>query len=155
MILIQIQHPLPLISILVKRKISLSLCFCVPVSTELCLKLYACVLMCVWALMHTCLASAGVGVLAVLHRSSERCLASAGWQVDMQCRRHVMPFPSGEMPIPRYTHIYPPSIYVYLAWDQHTQGVPVWPPSLWEFQFSSVCTAPSTYHPWEEQLKAC
>lgn len=56
---------------------------------------------CLCVFMHVCLSSACVGELANLHRLSEGSLASAGWQVDMQHRCDVMPFPSRQKPFPR------------------------------------------------------
>ncbi len=95
-----------------------------------------CVLMCVCAFMHVCLASADVGVLANLHRLSECSVASAGWQVDMQCRQDVMPFPSGEMPIsspPSHTqtHTHTHTHTHTLIHIMHMDTISSYSPGLW------------------------
>lgn len=118
-------------------------------STEGCLLSSVCVFMCVCASMHVCLASADVGVLAVLHRLSERSLASAGWQVDMQCRHDVTLSPPGRNAHPPTMHTHPTSLLVHLDSDQLSVWitcVPDWPPCLRVFKSSSVRTAPWKSH---------
>lgn len=98
---------------------------------------YVCVFVHVW------LSPASVGVLANLQRLSECSLASAGWQVDMQCGGDVIPFPSGQTPIPRTlmhiqynAHRYLPALPVHLEFDQ--QKTYPWLPSM-SLLFQVLC----------------
>lgn len=121
------------------KHLSTEVCFCQAASV--------CVRVCVRAFMHVCLASADVGVLAGLHRPSERSSASAGWQVDMLCRFDVMPFPSGEMPIPRnppHTHTHTLHLFLFTWTPTSILRVCGTLVSLTDLHVSE-CLSPSTY----------